>query len=60
MLDVGHLGITEKYYDGGSVLAERDSKAALLELLQPVDSILNWGLDIHFETVLKERKKQLQ
>ncbi len=57
--DAGHAGQAAKFYEPGAFLAEKDSRAVLLELLRPLEK-LKWCMEVHYEFILRERKKQQQ
>jgi hypothetical protein len=57
MTDPGHAGLAARFYEGGAFLADKEARAALLELLRPLEKT-RWNMDVHYEHILRQRKKE--
>ena len=59
MLDSGHADAAARFYEWGAVLLAADARKALLDILRPLEKCVpDWGLDVEYETKLRERRSK--
>lgn len=57
--DAGHAAAVARCYEPGAMMLDAEARAAMMTLLKPLERG-KWNLDLHYETVLRERKKAVQ